>query len=148
MRKPPRIGELTALPQDQKDILEQWLETTTPYPQIAQRVLDEFGVETNVGQLIRMRAYFHAKRVELEAAENLETIGQLMDQGALANIEYKPVTLKLVEKRLFEHALDPSTDTKVLKNLYSTIGHHERRQLESRRFDLRAREVTLTETLA
>src|SRR5437868_4292305 len=147
MRKRTQIGQLTALPQDQKDLLEEWLETTTPYPQLAQRVFDEFGVKTNKSQLIRMRADFHAKRVELEAAENLETIGQLMDQGALANIEYKPVTLKLVEKRLFEHALDPNTDTKVLKNLYSIIDHHERRQLESRRLDLREREVTLKEKM-
>src|SRR3954470_9236574 len=145
MRKRTQIGQLTALPQDQKDLLEEWLETTTPYPQLAQRVLDEFGVKTNKSQLIRMRADFHAKRVELEAADNLETIGQLMDQGALANIEYKPVTLKLVEKRLFEHALDPNTDTKVLKNLYSIIDHHERRQLESRRLDLREREIILKE---
>ena len=147
MRKRTQIGQLTALPQNQKDLLEEWLETTTPYPQLAQRVLDEFGVKTNKSQLIRMRADFHAKRVELEAAQNLETIGELMDQGALANIEYKPVTLKLVEKRLFEHALDPNTDTKVLKNLYSIIDHHERRQLESRRLDLRQREVTLKEKL-
>src|SRR5437868_7220327 len=148
MRKRTQIGQLTALPQDQKNLLEEWLETTTPYPQLAQRVFDEFGVKTNKSQLIRMRADFHAKRVELEAAENLETIGQLMDQGALANIQYKPVTLKLVEKRLFEHALDPNTDTKVLKNLYSIIDHHERSQLESRRLDLRQREVILKETIA
>src|SRR5437870_5664998 len=148
MRKRTQIGQLTALPQNQKDLLEECLETTTPYPQLAQRVLDEFGVKTNKSQLIRMRADIHAKRVELEAADNLETIGQLMDQGALANIEYKPVTLKLVEKRLFEHALDPNTDTKVLKNLYSIIDHHERRQLESRRLDLRQREVILKETIA
>jgi len=68
-----------------------------------------------------------------------------MDQGALANIEYKPVTLKLVEKRLFEHALDPNTDTKVLKNLYSILDQHERRALESRRLDLREREIILKE---
>jgi len=66
MRKPPQIGQLTALPQDQKDLLEEWLETTTPYPQLAQRVLDEFGVQTNKSQLIRMRAHFHAKRAELK----------------------------------------------------------------------------------
>src|SRR5436190_20918671 len=147
MRKRTQIGQLTALPQDQKDLLEEWLETTTPYPQLAERVLDEFGVETNKSQLIRMRADFHAKRLELEAADNLETIGQLMDDGALANIEYKPVTLKLVEKRLFEHALDPNTDTKVLKNLYSIIDQHERRALESRRLDLREREVILKEKM-
>ena len=146
-RKQKPIHGLSDLPRDQKELLREWLDTTTPYIEIAKRVLDQFGVKTNKDALGRMRQRLLAEEQEQSAAENLETIGQLMDQGALAHIEYKPVTLKLVEKRLFEHALDPNTDTKVLKNLYSIIDHHERRALESRRLDLREREVILKEKM-
>jgi hypothetical protein len=146
MRKQKPIHGLSDLPEDQRELLREWLETTTPYTEIAKRVLDQFGVKTNESKLGRMRQRFRAEEQTEAAAENLETIGELMDQGVLANTQYKPVTLKLVEKRLFEHALDPKSDTKVLKNLAGILDHHERRQLESRRLDLREREVILKET--
>jgi hypothetical protein len=147
MRKQKPIRGLSDLPEDQRELLREWLDGTTPYKETAKRVLDQFGVKTNESKLGRMRKRFLAEEQTEAAAENLETISELMDQGVLANIQYKPVTLKLVEKRLFEHALDPKSDTKVLKNLAGILDHHERRALESRRLDLREREVILKETM-
>src|ERR1043166_5377243 len=136
MRKPTKIGQLTELPEDQQQLLVQWLDTSTPYHEIVDRVQTQFGVTTNKNQLFRYRDRRLIDDFQDESIEDRAAIAKLMDDEALGQVQYKPAAMKLVEKRAFHMALNFDTDTRHLSAIFGILSRAERNQIDPRRVEI------------
>src|ERR1043166_1638256 len=136
MRKPTKIGQLTELPEDQQQLLVQWLDSPTPYHEIVDRVQTQFGVTTNKTQLGRYRDGRLIDNVRGESIEDRAVIAKLMDDEALGKTEYKPAAMKLVEKRAFRLALNSDTDTRQLTDLFGIFYRADRAETDKQRVEV------------
>jgi hypothetical protein len=135
MRKHKPIGQLSALPQDKKNLLRAWFDAYT-YEEIVPMAREQFGITTNPHQLGRYYRRLQVDDVAEPPAGAQISIAQIIDEESLGKTEYTPATLKLVQKRAFHIALQPESDIRHIKDAFGILLRAERNQLDSRRLEI------------
>jgi hypothetical protein len=125
MKKPRSDAKLKSLPQEQQDLLSEWLtKENISYSQARLRVKKQFGISTSLASL---QDFYSAVAVPWKYAQARNLAQEIAD---LKKGEFKPALVKRIEQIAFELSVNQRVDIKALKAFVKMLTDSEKVELQ------------------
>lgn len=136
MRKPRADAVLLNLPEEQQAQIAEWLLDGMPYHRAREAVKKEFGVEVSVGSFAGFWEVVCApalieRRAKLVAAADTAATEALRTPG-----HFDHATIDAIKQRAFELAINPRSEPRTVRDIFSLIIQARDQEIASERLAL------------
>jgi len=117
MRKPRTDSTLDYLPEDQAEQLMEWILGRVPYRAIAERMREEYGVETSIRALSKYWQKWGSEHWKARRQDALAMARDVVEDAKASPGQFSEAALEAIEQKVFALALDPESSAREVKGL-------------------------------